>query len=128
MYDINDQINPLTKYAKTKAAGEYIVSCHPESLTIRTEFCDVDFPFNRAYTDKWSSKEYIDKLVPTITNAIISKHTGITHIGGYRKSFYEFGLERNPDVTPGSVSEIQSISNVPILIDTSLKCYDNFEN
>lgn len=128
LYDINDQINPLTKYAKTKAAGEFIVACHTNSLIIRTEFCDVDFPFNRAYVDKWSSKEYIDKLIPTITSAVISNHTGITHIGGSRKSFYEFGLERNPNVIPGSIKEIQSVSNVPILIDTSLKCYNNFEN
>lgn len=126
MYDISDQINPLTKYSKTKAAGEYIVSCHDNSLSIRTEFCDKDFPFDTAYIDKWSSKEYIDNLVPIIADAVVSNQIGITHIGGDRKSFYEFGLQRNPNVKPGSIKEIQSISQVPILVDTSLKCYNKF--
>jgi dTDP-4-dehydrorhamnose reductase len=126
MYDINDQINPLTKYSKTKAAGEYIVSCYENSLSIRTEFCGIDFPFDTAYTDKWSSKEYVDNLTPTMVDAIISNQTGITHIAGERKSFYDFGLERNPNVKPGSIKEIQSVSKVPILVDTILKCYNKF--
>jgi dTDP-4-dehydrorhamnose reductase len=126
MYDINDQINPLTKYSKTKASGEYIIACCENSLAIRTEFCGVDFPFDTAYIDKWSSKEYVDKLTPNLVNAIISNQTGITHIAGQRKTFYEFALERNPNVKPGNVSEIQTLTTVPILIDTSLKCYQNF--
>jgi hypothetical protein len=61
-----------------------------------------------------------------MVDAIISNQTGITHIAGERKSFYDFGLERNPNVKPGSIKEIQSVSKVPILVDTSLKCYNKF--
>ena len=50
----------------------------------------------------------------------LSDKKGICHIGGPRKSFYDFALERNPNVKPGSVKEIISKSKVPILIDTSL--------
>lgn len=121
MYKTTDCINPLTKYSKTKAAGEYITSTLNNYLIIRTEFCGLDFPFDTAYVDKWSSKDYIDKLAPLILNQCLSNKIGICHLAGTRKSFYELGLERNPHIKPGSVKEIQSISKIPILIDTSLE-------
>ena len=118
-YKSTDQINPLTKYAKTKAAGEYTVLTHDNSLIIRTEFCGKDFPFNTAYIDKWSSKDYVDVLIPKLLDICLSDKKGTCHVGGPRKSFYDFALERNPSVKPGSVKEIISKSKVPILIDTS---------
>lgn len=119
-YKPSDQINPLTKYAKTKAAGEYTVLTHDNSLVVRTEFCGKDFPFDTAYTDKWSSKDYVDILVPKLLDACLSNKKGICHIGGSRKSFYDFALERNSNVKPGSVKELAKTSPIPILIDTSL--------
>jgi dTDP-4-dehydrorhamnose reductase len=120
MYKTTDTVNPITKYAKMKVADEYIVSILDNSLSIRTEFCGLDFPFEFAYHDKWSSKDYIDKLAPEILDVSLSYRTGICHVAGPRRSFYELGLERNPNVKPGSIVEAQSISNVPILVDTSL--------
>ena len=120
-YKSTDQINPLTKYAKTKAAGEYTVLTHDNSLVIRTEFCGRDFPFDTAYTDKWSSKDYIDVLIPKLLDVCLSDKKGTCHVGGPRKSFYDFALERNPNVKPGSVKEIIAKSKVPILIDTSFE-------
>lgn len=119
-YNINDKINPLTKYAKTKAAGEYTVLTHNNSLVIRTEFCGKDFPFDTAYVDKFSSKEYVDNLVPKLLDICLGDKKGIYHVGGPRKSFYDFALERNPNVKQGSIKEIVSKSKVPILVDTSL--------
>lgn len=121
MYKTTDQVNPLTKYSKMKVADEYIVSVLNDYISIRTEFCGLDFPFDTAYTDKWSSKDYIDKLAPLILEKCLSKEIGICHVAGPRRSFYELGLERNPNVKPGSIIEIQSISKVPILVDTSLE-------
>lgn len=120
LYKVTDQVNPLTKYAKSKVAGEFISSILDNYLIIRTEFCGLDFPFDTAYTDKWTSKDYIDKLAPVILQKSLSNETGICHVGGARRSFYELGLERNPNVKPGSISEAQTNSKVPILIDTSL--------
>ena len=120
MYRTTDRVNPISKYAKMKVADEYIVSTVDNALSIRTEFCGIDFPFNTAYVDKWSSKDYIDNIAPKIVDISLSNKTGICHVAGNRKSFYELGLERNPNVKPGSIQEIQSISNIPILIDTSL--------
>lgn len=119
-YKSTDKVNPLTKYAKSKVAGEMTTLIHENSLVIRTEFCGSDFPFETAYTDKYSSKEYIDVIVPKIADKCVSEQIGVCHVGGPRLSFYEFGLLRNPNVKPGSVKELISKSNVPILIDTSL--------
>lgn len=114
-YDVTDRINPISKYAKTKAAGEYIASICENHLIIRTEFCGLDFPFEVAYTNKWSSKDYIDIVTPKIIRAFLSDAIGVLHIGGVRKSFYEFAIERNPNVKPGKLED----SN--ILVDTSFR-------
>ena len=119
-YTIDDTINPLTKYSKSKAAGEMITSIVKESLIIRTEFCGKDFPFETAFVDKFSSKEYIDIITPQIASKSTSTQIGICHVGGPRRSFYEFGKIRNPNVKPGYVKDLKLNINAPILIDTSL--------
>tara|TARA_Y100001963_G_scaffold148062_1_gene225299 strand:+ start:3123 stop:3824 length:702 start_codon:yes stop_codon:yes gene_type:complete len=121
-YNINDKINPQSKYAKTKAAGELAASIYNNSLIIRTSFCDVKFPFDTAYEDKWTSQDYVDKIVPKIIKKCLSKDTGICHIGHARRSFYELGKERNPNIKKGSIEEIKKVTKVPILVDTSLVC------
>lgn len=119
-YEYTDLPNPLTRYAKSKVAGEMAALIYDKSLVIRTEFCDVDFPFDTAFTDKYSSKEYIDIIAPKIAEKCLSEQTGICHVGSSRRSFYEFGQLRNPNVKPGSVENLLKTSAVPILIDTSL--------
>lgn len=119
-YEHTDLPNPLTRYAKSKVAGEMATLIYDKSLVIRTEFCDVDFPFDTAFTDKYSSKEYIDIIAPKIAEKCLSEQTGICHVGSSRRSFYEFGQLRNPNVKPGSVENLLKTSTVPILIDTSL--------
>jgi dTDP-4-dehydrorhamnose reductase len=119
-YSADDNINPLTKYSKSKAAGEMVTSFHPNSLIIRTEFCEETFPFETAYIDKFSSKEYIDIIAPKIAEKCLSDQIGVCHVGGPRRSFYEFGKLRNPNVKEGTVKDLISTSTIPILIDTSL--------
>jgi len=120
-YNINDKIRPLTRYAKTKAAGELAVQTYENSLVIRTSFCPKDFPFDTAYTDKWTSQDYVDKVAPMIIEKAISSSIGICNIGHSRRSFYDLAKERNPNIKSGSVSEIVKTSTIPILIDTSLE-------
>tara|TARA_B100000073_G_scaffold347127_1_gene360464 strand:+ start:1097 stop:1822 length:726 start_codon:yes stop_codon:yes gene_type:complete len=120
-YSTADRINPQTKYAKMKAAGELCVRTYPNHLSIRTSFCPEEFPFDTAYTDKWSSQDYVDLIAPKIVDAALSKKTDVVNIGHKRRSFYELALERKPDVKKGSVESIVNTSPVPILIDTSLE-------
>ena len=48
-YKPTDKVNPLTKYSKSKVAGEMATLIHDNSLVIRTEFCEETFPFETAY-------------------------------------------------------------------------------
>ena len=120
-YEINDKINPLSKYAKTKAAGELAVRIYKNHLSIRTSFCPKEFPFDTAYTDKWTSQDYVDLISPKIVEVALGEKTGICNVGHKRRSFYELAYVRNKNIKKGSVAEIVAKSKVPILIDTSLK-------
>jgi dTDP-4-dehydrorhamnose reductase len=120
-YTTDDRINPLSKYAKTKGAGELSVRIYENHLSIRTSFCPKEFPFDTAYVDKWTSQDYVDIIADKILNKVLSNEVGIVNVGSSRRSFYELAKERKPNVNKGSISEAQSTSKVPILVDTSLK-------
>ena len=101
LYKSTDPINPIGKYAKSKAAGELVSRIYDNSLSIRTEFFDKDFPFEYAYDDKWASKDYIDILAPKIVEKCLSDETGVCHVGSKRRTFYEIAKGRNPNVKRG---------------------------
>ena len=101
LYKPQDPINPIGKYAKSKAAGELVSRIYDNSLSIRTEFFDKDFPFEYAYDDKWTSKDYIDILAPKIVEKCLSDETGVCNVGSKRRTFYEIAKGRNPNVKKG---------------------------
>ena len=105
-YSINEPINPLSKYAKTKASAELAVRTYNNSLVIRTSFYGHEFPYKKAFIDQWTSKDYVDVIAPKVLGAIRSDKMGIVHIGSQRRSVYEIALERREDVEPIRLSEI----------------------
>lgn len=98
-YSVNDYINPISKYSKTKAAAELIVKLYEKSLIIRTSFYGYDFPYDNAYLDQWSSKDYINILAPKILNECLSDKVGIIHCGSKRRSIYEIAKQTKSNVT-----------------------------
>lgn len=116
-YSIHDPINPLSKYAKTKASAELAVRTYDNSLVIRTSFYGHDFPYEKAFIDQWTSKDYVDVIAPKVLGAIRSDKMGIVHIGSPRRSVYEIALERREGVEPIRLSEI----NFKIPRDVSFK-------
>ena len=105
-YDINDPINPISKYAKTKAAAELLVRTIEESLVIRTSFFGHEFPYDKAAVDQWSSKDYIDVIAPLILKVLKKDKTGIVHIGTDRTTTYEKAKRRKPHVEKIFLHEI----------------------
>ena len=105
-YSIDDPINPLSKYAKIKAAAELAVRTYDNSLVIRTSFYGHSFPYERAFTDQWTSKDYVDLIAPKIVDAVKSDKVGVVHIGSPRRSVYEIALERRDDVKPIMLNDI----------------------
>ena len=115
-YKTTDAINPLSNYAKTKAAAELIVRTYKNTLVIRTSFYPKEFPYEYACTDLWTTKDYVDIIAPKVLQASLSDERGIMHIGSARRSVYEIAKSRNKDVMPISHQEL----NFPIPKDTSL--------
>ena len=116
-YDIDEPINPLSKYAKTKAAAELVVRTYHNSLVIRTSFFDTFFPYDKAFVDQWSTKDYIDIMAPKILNECLSDKKGIVHVASFKKTLYDLAVERRKDVIKSSVKDV----NFTVPIDTSLK-------
>ena len=97
-YEVGDPLNPLSNYAKTKAAAELLVRTYKNSLVIRTSFFGYEFPYSAALVDQWSSKDYVDIIAPKILTAALENHRGIVHVGGERRSIYEIAKNRNKNV------------------------------
>lgn len=115
-YKTSDCINPLSSYAKTKAAGELLVRTYHNSLIIRTSFYGKDFPYKKALVDQWTSKDYVDVISPKILQCIQRNELGIKNIGSPRRTVYEIAKERAPNIIAISKKEL----NFPIPTDTSL--------
>ena len=115
-YTEDDELLPGNLYAWTKLAGEAAVRAVPNHLIIRTSFGSSNFDYPAAFTDKWSSKEYVDVLAPEILEAARSPLTGIVNIGGPRRTIYEYAASRNPKVE--GLERHDSMHNSPA--DTSM--------
>lgn len=97
-YSETDAVEPFNLYASTKLAGEEVVRQVPNHLIIRTSFGASEFAYPDAFSDKWSSKEYVDVIAPKILEAVRSPLTGVLNLGGERRSLYEYARERTPEV------------------------------
>ena len=116
-YDIP---NPQGVYAKSKLMGEWFVLSNPKNLVIRTSFMK-DFPFEKAFTDKYFSADTVDTVAKEISLAIKSDLMGMWHIAGKRKSVYTLAKKLNPNTKPMKLSDKPiSRSGLPYLKDTSL--------
>jgi dTDP-4-dehydrorhamnose reductase len=106
-YRVDDYINPLSNYAKTKAAAELLVRTYNNSLVIRTSFYGKYFPYERALTDQWTSKDYVDIISPLVIDSIMKHQTGIIHVGSPKSTVYEIAKRRSKSVIPISMQDLE---------------------
>ncbi len=109
-YSESDEILPYNFYAWTKLGGECSAHGVKNHLIIRTSFGKNEFPYPKAFIDKWSSKDYVDTIAPLIYEAALSPLTGIINIGTDRKTLYGHAKERNPNVEPVKIAETSFFS------------------
>lgn len=121
-YTPNDSINPISNYAKSKASAELIVRMFNENLVIRTSFFDKEFPYEQALCDQWTSKDYVDVIAPMIMDKILTKETGVAHVGTERKSVYELATKRSPGMEKITRREINHVCEIGK--DYSFNCGD----
>lgn len=114
-YKETDEILPFNLYSWTKLGGECSVSAVKNHLILRTSFGKALFAYKEAFTDKWASKDYIDKIAPLIYEASLSPLTGVLNLGTERKTLYEYASKRT-NVIPVKIEDTSFVTPY----DTSL--------
>ena len=104
-YSEEDELLPGNLYAWSKLGGEAAVRAVPNHLIIRTSFGSSEFAYPAAFTDKFTSKDYVDRIAPQILEAALSPLTGVVNIGGPRRTMFDYASERNPDVAAITLGE-----------------------
>lgn len=104
-YTEDDSPGPVRNYyALSKLAAENAVRALRRHLVIRTSFRSGGWPHPVAYTDLFTSQDYLEAIAPQVALAVgrfeqIPYDT--LHIGTERKSAFELARRRNPSVRPG---------------------------
>jgi dTDP-4-dehydrorhamnose reductase len=122
MYKEEDPPGPVCNYyALSKLVAEEMVRLAPRHLIIRTSFRPREWPYPVAFTDVYTSQDYVDVIAPDIALAITSYSTipdTVLHIATERKSVYELARRRRADVRPGSKHEARVTLPDDISLDT----------
>jgi dTDP-4-dehydrorhamnose reductase len=122
MYKEEDPPGPVCNYyALSKLVAEEMVRLAPRHLIIRTSFRPRQWPYPVAFTDVYTSQDYVDVIAPDIALAITSYSTipdAVLHIATERKSVYELARRRRADVRPGSKREARVTLPDDISLDT----------
>lgn len=119
-YSEDAPVFPVNKYAWSKLGGECAVRLYDNSLIIRTTFGPNEFPYPKAFVDQWTSRESVRVIAAMIARAAQSALTGTVHVGGARKTVYEYARSVSPEKAIGQLS-IRDVSfSVPV--DTSMNC------
>jgi len=124
-YKETDPVYPVNKYAWSKLGGECAVRMYDKSLIIRTTFGPNVFPYEKAFIDQWTSRESVSVIAEMISQLIDKDITGIIHVGGKRKTVFEYAksLDETKDIGRLSVNDV----SFKVPCDTSLNC-DRFKS
>jgi len=105
-YGEDDPVGPVCNYyALSKLAAEAVVRVLPRHLVIRTSFRPREWAYPVAFTDVYTSQDYVDVIAPMIAQVIgHAREIPYTtlHVATDRKSTYDLARRRRPDVQPGS--------------------------
>jgi len=94
-YKETDALLPFNDYAWSKLGGECAVRLVPNHLIIRVSFGSSEFPYEVAYNNKWTSKDYVDIIAPMILKASQSDLQGVINIGTEKKTIFDYASQRN---------------------------------
>jgi dTDP-4-dehydrorhamnose reductase len=108
---------PQNKYAWSKLGGEAAVHMLENFAIIRLSFGPDIFPYKAAFIDQYTSREPASKIAEKIKKISLSNYKGVIHIGGIRKSVYEYAQSIGAyEVDQISINDM----SVKMPIDTSL--------
>lgn len=110
---------PINYYALTKLVAEEVARTAPAHLILRTSFRPREWPYPTAFTDMFTSQDYVDIIAPEVALAVRHAHRipyDTLHIATERKSVYDLARRRAPGVAPGS----RASASVQLPADISL--------
>lgn len=119
-YTVEDRLDPINVYGKTKAAAEYIVSVLDNYQIIRAPFIKQVYP--EVFTDQYCSRQFLDEVCEKIVRNILINTDNIVHIATERASLYEIYQNRGIKAKPIIMNKAYH-SIIPFdtsLIDNSL--------
>ena len=119
-YKEADPVFPVNKYAWSKLGGECAVRLYDKALVIRTTFAPDVFPYEKAFVDQWTSRESVSVIAGMISKLVDTDATGVVHVGGKRKTVFEFakGLDETKEIGELSINDV----SFEVPVDTSLNC------
>lgn len=117
-YKEDDELLPINKYAWSKLGGECAVKLYDNSLIIRTSFGKDPFPYENAFNDQLTIREHVRETAKKIKLLINKEIKGIIHIGGSKKTVYDYAKEISPEKKIGKISIFDIELKIPK--DTSL--------
>ena len=110
-YREDDTPGPVRNYyALSKLAAEEAARAATQPLIIRTSFRARQWPHPVAFSDLYTSQDYVDRIAPQIATAITRAADipfDTLHIAGPRRSALELARERRPDVQAASRASAQ---------------------
>jgi dTDP-4-dehydrorhamnose reductase len=105
-YAEDDVPGPVRNYyALTKLVAEEAARAAESHLVLRTSFRPRQWPYPEAFTDVYTSQDYVDVIAPDIALAVLRSSQvpfDVLHVATERKSVYELASRRAPDVRPAS--------------------------
>ncbi len=113
---------PRNYYALSKLAAEEVARCVERHLIVRTSFRPRSWPYDKAFTDVFTSQDYVDVIAPEVALAIgraAEIPWGTVHIGTERKSVFELARRRRPDVVAASKRDVAVDLPDDVSLDTS---------
>jgi len=119
-YKEDASVNPVNKYAWSKLGGECAIKMYDNALIIRTSFGPNEFPFPKAFIDQWTSRESVNQIAKKIVALLDKEVTGIVHVGGQRRTVFEYAKSLNESKNIAELSVNEIAFTVPK--DTSLDC------
>jgi dTDP-4-dehydrorhamnose reductase len=121
-YREEDPVGPVRNYyALSKLVAEELVRLLPRHLIIRTSFRPSPWPYPTAYTDLYTSQDYLEVIAPQIALALQNLHRipySTLHIATERKSAFELALRTRPDVQPARRQEALVVLPEDVSLDT----------
>jgi dTDP-4-dehydrorhamnose reductase len=108
-YTEDDPVLPVNNYAWSKLGGECAARLYDRALIVRTSFGPDVFPYPKALVDQWTSRQSVSETARMIAALIDTDLTGIIHVGGPRRSVFDYARSLDPsrtDIAPLSSHEL----------------------